>query len=272
MSIEHLLNHSLNKITLIISLFLSLTIFYTVKIDILSVNQQLKDASISIFALSDLIIVCSLFFATYLALRVIVYPLLDKIYLSQNICARLPSQRMLTIFFIICWFPFLLVFYPSAGMNDSMAILRNGFSCINQFPWLYVAVVKPVALISKYFFRSYEPAIFLLSLIQMVIMSYGLAYCSRFIGKELNNYFLSWLLALYFAFFPMVGNYAVAFVRDPLYSLGLLLLTLFLFQIQNKQIWLRKNCVEFFCLSIAMMGLCQGRVQFDPFRRLKVTQ
>lgn len=45
-------------------------------------------------------------------------------------------------------------------MNDSMEILRRGFSCINQFPWLYVAVVKPFALISRYLFHSYEPAIF----------------------------------------------------------------------------------------------------------------
>lgn len=150
-------------------------------------------------------------------------------------------------------------------MNDSMEILRRGFSCINQFPWLYVAVVKPFALISRYLFHSYEPAIFLLSFIQMGVMAYGLAYSSCFIGKALNNHLLPWILAVYFAFFPRVGNYAGAFVRDPLYSLGLVLLTLFLFQIQNKHLWLRTNSVEFFCLSIALMGLRNNAIYILGF-------
>lgn len=193
---------TLDKISLAISFLLSFSIFYTIRIENLIENNQLKNASVSIFALDNLSVIGTLFLAVYLVLKVIVYSLLDKIQLSLNVCIRLPSQNKLTIFFVLCWIPFLLVFYPSAGMNDSMEILRRGFSCINQFPWLYVAVVKPFALISRYLFHSYEPAIFLLSFIQMGVMAYGLAYSSCFIGKALNNHLLPWILAVYFAFFP----------------------------------------------------------------------
>lgn len=64
---------TLDKISLAISFLLSFSIFYTIRIENLIENNQLKNASVSIFALDNLSVIGTLFLAVYLVLKVIVY-------------------------------------------------------------------------------------------------------------------------------------------------------------------------------------------------------
>lgn len=129
----------------------------------------------------------------------------------------------------VCWLPFLLALYPSPGMNDTVYMMENPLRAVIQFPWAPSLVYGYGTAWWKGLFGSREGFICLLALLQMGIVAAGLSYVCRRMAVRFGGR-AGWLLFFYFAFFPMVGNYAIASVRDPLYSLALLGWTLMLWR------------------------------------------
>lgn len=158
---------------------------------------------------------------------------------------------MATVLFL-SWLPFLLVFYPAPGMDDTIAIIRGGGKVINQFPWAYSILFAKLGHLSRFMFGTREPAIFLATLIQMIVMATGLSYATRWILKFTGKPWAGCILYIYFMLFPMVGNYSIAAVRDPLYSLAILLWVLFIIDHAfSKQEWNNKT---FIYLATLLMG------------------
>lgn len=134
----------------------------------------------------------------------------------------------------LCWLPFLLAFYPSPGMNDTVYMMDNPLRAVIQFPWAPSLVYGYGSAWWKDIFGSREGFLCLLALLQMGLMAVGLSYvCRLMVGRF--GVWAGWLLLGYFAFFPMVGNYAIASVRDPLYSLALLGWTIVLWRAVDRK-------------------------------------
>lgn len=130
---------------------------------------------------------------------------------------------------VIVWLPFLAALYPSPGMNDTVYMMDNPLRAVIQFPWLPSAVYGHGSEFWAKAFGSREGFLCLLAVGQMALMGGALAFVCRLVGERFGAR-AGWGLWAYFAFFPMVGNYAIASVRDPLYSLALLGWTVVLWQ------------------------------------------
>lgn len=122
---------------------------------------------------------------------------------------------------VIVWLPFLAALYPSPGMNDTVYMMDNPLRAVIQFPWLPSVVYGYGTELWENVFGSREGFLCLLAVGQMAVMGTALSYLSGLVGERFGAR-VGWGLWVYFAFFPMVGNYAIASVRDPLYSLALL--------------------------------------------------
>lgn len=202
----------------VVSPFFCLAAYYTWKIDALDRSGLLTAGPL--FSMEDL-----LFTALLSAAAV---PLFRKAFLIGASRVFLPGKGRLppfwggTLFLFILWLPILLVFYPAAGMNDTVYMMENPLKGSIQFPWASALFWGMGARFGEMTAGSREPFIFAAVFLQMLVMAAGLSWAALESARLSRHPRAAWVLLLYFALFPMCGNYAAAAVRDPLYSLALL--------------------------------------------------
>ena len=199
------------------SFFLAAALWYTVKIDCLDRAGELKEAGRALLDFWDvpILLLGTAFFSLLLP------KLVDR--LSAFSCARrtaadrtwcLPAFLQMALWQL----PFLLSFYPAPGMNDTVFMMENPLYASVQFPWLYSVIYGYGAGWGKEVLGSREPVIFFFSLLQLLLISYGLTAFAFWVKERVHD-LAGWGLYGYFLFFPMVGNYSIAAVRDGLFSL-----------------------------------------------------
>ena len=202
------------------SFFLAAALWYTVKIDCLDRAGEIKEAGRALLDFWDvpILLLGTAFFSLLLP------KLVDR--LSGFSCSRrtaadrtwyLPAFLLMALWQL----PFLLSFYPAPGMNDTVFMMENPLYASVQFPWLYSVLYGYGAGWGKEVLGSREPVIFFFSLLQLLLISYGLTAFAFWVKGRVHD-LAGWGLYGYFLFFPMVGNYSIAAVRDGLFSLGLL--------------------------------------------------
>ena len=202
------------------SFFLAAALWYTVKIDCLDRVGELKEAGRALLDFWDvpILLLGTAFFSLLLP------KLVDR--LSGFSCARRTAADrtwyLPAFLLMVLWqLPFLLSFYPAPGMNDTVFMMENPLYASVQFPWLYSVLYGYGASWGKEVLGSREPVIFFFSLLQLLLISYGLTAFAFWVKGRVHD-LAGWGLYGYFLFFPMVGNYSIAAVRDDLFSLGLL--------------------------------------------------
>lgn len=149
----------------------------------------------------------------------------------RGMSGQIPALPLGLVLFL-AWFPFLLALYPSPGMNDTVYMMENPLRAGIQFPWATSLFWGYGTEWSQHIGGSREPFIFCAALFQMGIMAAALAHVASWAERRFGQ-MAGWGLFAYFALFPMVGNYAIASVRDPLYSLALLGWTIYLLEAER---------------------------------------
>lgn len=209
-----------------VSLPAALAAFYTWKIDEWDRTDRLQQPGSSLFQASDWLWAAAgsllIFFFLYALLST-----LSEIPGIHDPKERPVSQWASGLLMGAAWFPFLLAFYPAPGMNDTVYIMNYPLRACAQFPWAYSLAVGGAAHLAEHLGGSREPAVFLMALLQMAGAAWALSWAVRRISLS-AGYRWGWALACYFALFPMVGNYAVAMVKDTGYGIALFLWMFFL--------------------------------------------
>lgn len=239
------------KTAFVFSLPLAAASYYTWKIDNLY-NAHLLDApGSSLFALHDLFYIAVLYIAFSLMMPYIFWAISD---------IRIPVKKgqpwlsfyEKTVLCILLWLPFLLAFFPAPGMNDTVYMIENPYGAVVQFPYAASLVYGLGCRLSITLTESREWWIFILSVMEMVITALCGSFLSFWAGKKSHNPMVDNILFLYIALFPMIGNYAIAAVRDTLYTLTLLLWMVFLYELRTRPFG-RKDYAVF--LSVLLAGL-----------------
>ena len=227
------------------SLFLAPASWYTFKID--DMGENISQAGCTILSLRDIQILVPLVIFFMAVLPPFVRLLLTLPH--EGTGGKGQEMRKAAFCFMALWqFPFLLALYPAPGMNDTLFMIENPLYGGVQFPWLYSAIYGYGVQAGKVLWGSREPAVFLLALFQLAVYAWGLVGIVFFIKKRYGSR-PALLLYLYFTFFPMMGNYGIAAVRDGLFSLSLVLwMILFL----KKEKWEKK---DYALAALASMGL-----------------
>ena len=189
------------------SFFLAAALWYTVKIDCLDRAGELKEAGRALLDFRDvpILLLGTAFFSLLLP------KLVDR--LSGFSCSRrtaadrtwyLPAFLLMVLWQLL----FLLSFYPAPGMNDTVFMMENPLYASAQFPWLYSVIYGYGAGWGKEVLGSREPVIFFFSLLQLLLISYGLTAFTFWVKERVHD-LAGWGLYGYFLFFPMVGNYSI---------------------------------------------------------------
>ncbi len=238
-----------SKMTGLFSLGLGTAVWYTLKIDWMEKENQLSAPGHPLLTWWDPLLILEVSAFLFLVLSLLIP------HLSRISWKRKPGQghryfKRAVLFMMLWQLPFLLTFYPVPGMNDTLFMMKNPLYGSVQFPWLYSMVYGYGTAVGKFLFGTAEPVIFLLSLLQLLVMSLGLtAFC--FWMKNHVHPWAGWGLYGYFTFLPMVGNYAIAAVRDGLFSLAVLLWMWLFLWLQENPTWTKKKYV---LLGAALVG------------------
>lgn len=199
---------------------LGIAIWYTIKIFRMDDQELLRSALDPVLALSDIPFLVLFAFIGFALMQSLVQLLL---------CVRILPHKNLGR----KWFPvlagtmflydliFLLAFYPAPGMNDTVFMMDNPKYAGVQFPWLYSLIYGYEAEAARKLFGTREVSIFILSCLQLAVISAVLTRFSFWVKEHVDEN-AGYILYLYFLLFPMSGNYAIAAVRDGLFSAALL--------------------------------------------------
>lgn len=202
----------------VFSVPLSLASWYTWKID--RMGEALLHPEYPLLSMEDLKVLFLIFLLLFAVLPPVVRLFLSLSFERQEGTGShlfLPAFLFMTLWQV----PSLLALYPAPGMNDTLFMMENPLYAGVQFPWFYSLIYGYGAAFGKAVLGTREPVIFALSLVQLLVYSYGLTALAFLVRKRYGRNPGIFLYA-WFTFFPMVGNYGIAAVRDGLFSLSLL--------------------------------------------------
>lgn len=125
---------------------------------------------------------------------------------------------------------YLVVFYPGAGMYDTIAILTSqGTKSMNQHPWFYVLFVQRVVEIIFKLGGGYEAALVSLSILQIVMTAAVYSYCLMWLYIKKINKYIWILIAGIYMWCPFLDLMMVNIFKDIPFSLLILMWIPFLY-------------------------------------------
>lgn len=175
----------------VFSIPLSLASWYTWKID--RMGEALLHPEYPLLSVEDL----KVLFLIFLLLFAILPPVV-RLFLSLSFERQegTGSHLFLPAFlFMALWqVPSLLALYPAPGMNDTLFMMENPLYAGVQFPWFYSLIYGYGAAFGKAVLGTREPVIFALSLVQLLVYSYGLTamvfFCPETVREKSGNFSL----------------------------------------------------------------------------------
>lgn len=158
----------------------------------------------------------------------------------------------------LCWFPYLLIFYPGNLSVDSYWSLQQilGNSPLNNaHPILYTGFVGIFVKLGM-LIKDIEFGIALYSAAQMLILSVVFGGLIEWFRKRGAGLILQVLATCFFALNPLIAMYSVTMWKDILFSTWIVLLVCFLYSAiqQDAQVFCRrktKAVLAVLCILIA---------------------
>lgn len=141
---------------------------------------------------------------------------------------RLGDCRLFWIvwaFIFVSWIPAYLVLYPGVLSYDMISQVGSALGEItnNHHPVLHTWLIRVFMRLGETLFSGYEYGIGLLSLLQMLLLSYALARLVMLLKKKKVPLLIVLLTALFSAFWFMSACLSVTMVKDTLHAAFLVL-------------------------------------------------
>lgn len=137
----------------------------------------------------------------------------------------------------LCYIPYLLTYWPGFIFSDSIRSLWQIFGLApwnNHHPIAYTLFLKCCIKFAGFFGLSNTAGCAFYSVIQMALMSFGFSLLIQWLLQRINYSsknlarLVHALLFGCFAFTPYIATYTIAMWKDPLFSIGIVVLTILL--------------------------------------------
>lgn len=242
-------------LNVVFSILFSVALFYTDKINDLRGASLLKKSGVDIITTSDISSIFLIFIPVFLCVWFVLKNV-KSFTIKRTLNLKDISVLKVGFCLFLFWFPFLLVFYPAPGMNDTYYILKYPMGCSVQHPFYYCMYLGILGKLSLKFFGTEALGLFISVLLQMAFMAFSIGFSIKWIYEKLKNTFLAYVLIFYFAFLPIIGNYAIAAVKDTIFSVTLLLWIPFLYDVLvEKKSIVQDKLMKYYFIVISVLTL-----------------
>lgn len=151
----------------------------------------------------------------------------------------------------ICWLPFFLAFYPGVGMNDEIYVMQDPIGMTNQ-PILYNLFLAFFYKTGLLLFNDHFIGTAMVILLMMWLMALSIAYVLKWLLDKGLDAKLVFVYGVYYTFFPLVIDYAIAAVKDKVFAASLMLLVPITFDLVKEKFqdcsWKRLRYFMLLCL------------------------
>lgn len=138
----------------------------------------------------------------------------------------------------LLWLPYLYIYYPGFIFNDSRSSIWQALGQMqlnNHFPVMYTLFIKLCLRIGMHF-GSLVRGVALYSLLQMIFMAWGISYLISWLYTRFS--LKKWMLVVLtgvFALSRYIAQYGIAMWKDPIFSVAVVLVTIWLFELLYKE-------------------------------------
>lgn len=175
-----------------------------------------------------------------------------NIYSDDNKIKHIWLKSFLFIF--ICYIPYFIIYYPGLITDDSIteiSLVINNFANIsNHHPVIHVLFCSIPFKIGMAIFKNTTIATACISFTQMIIMAGIYSYFIKFLYDRKINKKLLFIILLYFSINPVHAFYSITIWKDIIFSGCLLLMTLTIYKMLEKDKITFKNSYSFVIISI----------------------
>lgn len=246
--------------TAFFSMFFSLALWLTTKVHFSgNVSGGLDQNYFTNIVITDVVFLLLSLIITFIAVILIIF-LLDLSFVKKCFCMpkQSTSKKIFVINFVIVfsvWFVFFLTFYPGVGMNDTLWTLIHPLRVSGQHPVMYNAFLYGCYTIGKKLFHSANAGLAVYSIVQMLIMDMGISFCVAWFHKKGCPKTITYLIGISFALLPIVANFSITSIKDPLFSTSIMLFIPMIYEIVHSNgefLKTKKGCILFSLLCITM--------------------
>lgn len=174
---------------------------------------------------------------------------------------RLREMIILTLIILLCWTPYMIIFYPGSANPDVQDQLGQFFHN-SQMCWTrkYVNLVNP----QHSYWNNHHPVfhtwilgmfaqfgkkightsigIFALVLIQLILMAGIFAYIILYLKKLKVQRGILWCVFLFYAFWPLAPLTTISLCKDTLFTICILIATIMIFRLlKNPEMFFEKK-------------------------------
>lgn len=222
------------------------------------VSSFLGDKGAIIFSYNNIIysIVGVIGFYLFFQLLVsICLEMIDKIYIIGN---RKFTWRMflkVMFFMFLCWFPYLLRYFPAIMTNDSYYCLHyvvNGILS-DYHTFGHTWFVGIFVLLGNYLFHNLNYAVFFYTIIQMLINAFVFTLIVKFLYEKNVKKIIVYVIILWLCFSPLYAIYSITLWRDILFGVSFISLFISLHDYISNDYKLTKSNTIMYLISILVM-------------------
>lgn len=164
-------------------------------------------------------------------------------------------------FIFICWLPYLIVYYPGAPSYDAISMLEQFFGyrpLTNANPYLQTLLIGIFVQIGNYF-ASASVGVFLYILLQVCSFIMVVAYMANLLKNIGIPKIIIRILVCIYALVPTFPLYAITIGKNTNFAIGVLLLTIFLFEVSRNPDVFVHNTPKMVLLAVVLLLICLFR-------------
>lgn len=170
---------------------------------------------------------------------------------NQKSVSRKKLWLITTSILLVSYFLCFLVYFPGVGMNDGLNIMYWKTGTFNQFPAFYGMFIIALTRLGQYL-GTLQISIVLYSISQVVAVSLLTSGLIVWFWEKPVHRWIKLLFLVYYAIEPLFAMYAIAMLKDTLFSLLLTVLMVLTYELLHHDVWFQS---KWFWVSFASVLL-----------------
>lgn len=167
---------------------------------------------------------------------------------------------LLTMFYLICYLPYYLTFFPGNCGKDtweSVQMVLGDIPWTNHHPILFTGLLMIV--IKATGFLSLTGSIGVFSFLQMLSLAAVMAYVTNWIWKRKVPALCKLFAAAMFAFHPFMGMYSIYLTKDVIFAEIMVILCLKIYDVVSRKGENFSKVSECIKIAVLFLGTCMLR-------------
>ena len=251
-------NPKLKKEIITLAAFFSFLLIYGNLVYYLKSDREISILR-SLFTIKSLCSYIGVFNLVYLLLLNI-YPKLMEYKIKYQITNKNENKKVFftcAIIMFLCWLPYFLRYYPGTMTPDSFmeleTIVNNFTNVSDHHPVIHILFVALPYSIGYKLFGTITAGVATYTVVQMITLACIFSSSIVFLYKRKVDKKLLIIILLYYSLVPMHGFYSIVMWKDVMFAGMLLLLTMELIKILEKEKRKEldfKNLISFIIVSL----------------------